>query len=194
MKSRRLPRFNRSNIILPMQLTARDRSIIQLVHRHRFLRSSHIAKLIGDGSQQILRRLQLLYHHGFLERPRAQIDYYHEGGSRHMVYGIGNKGAALLKRELGLAFYELRWGEKNRSVGRIFLEHALLVSDVMVELESACRATGQIHLLTEKELPLPSELSRERQPFKWKVNINSRVKLGVIPDRAFALAFPDQNG
>src|SRR5437879_174421 len=131
MGSFRLPRFKRSPEVAPMQLTARDREIIQLVHRHRFLRSPQIGALTCIGSQQLLRRLQLLYHHGFLERPRAQIDYYHKGGSRHMVYGIGNKGAALLKGEIGLAFDKVHWGEKNRSVGRIFLEHALLVSDVM---------------------------------------------------------------
>ena len=61
-----------------MQLTERDREIIRLVHRHRFLRSSHICSLIPGSPQQLLRRLKLLYHHGFLERPRSQIDYYHQ--------------------------------------------------------------------------------------------------------------------
>jgi hypothetical protein len=27
----------------------------------------------------VLRRLQLLFHHGYLDRPRAQIDYYRAG-------------------------------------------------------------------------------------------------------------------
>jgi protein involved in plasmid replication-relaxation len=177
-----------------MQLTARDREIIQLVHRHRFLRSSRLVTLIPDSSQQLLRRLQLLYHHGFLERPRAQIDYYHQGGSRHIVYGIGNKGAALLQREVGLLFHKIRWGEKNRSVGRIFLEHALLVSNVMVTIELACRERGRIRLLTEDQLPLPAGMSRESQPFRWRANLNSRLKLGVIPDRVFALEFQEDAG
>src|SRR5438876_6407986 len=115
MEFRRLPRFKRAATVTPMKLTERDRDILRLVHRHRFLRSSHITSLIGGSSQQLLRRLQLLYHHGYLERPRCQIDYYQEGGSRRMVYGIGDKSAALLKHE------QLHWSEKNRSVGRIFL-------------------------------------------------------------------------
>jgi Replication-relaxation len=189
----RLPRFKRAHAVAPMQLTARDREIIRLVHRHRFLRSQQIVALIRNGSQQLLRRLQLLYHHGYLERPRAQIDYYHQGGSRHMVYGLGGKGAAFLKQELGTAFRKLRWGEKNRSVGRIFLEHALLVSDVMVAIELACRE-ARIRLLSEEELSPPSDTSPKRQPFRWKVNITSSLQLGVIPDGVFALEFGDQSG
>jgi hypothetical protein len=32
------------------------------------------------------------------------------------------------------------------------------------------------------------------QPFQWKVKLASGTKLGVIPDRVFALEFADQNG
>ena len=177
-----------------MQLTDRDREIIRLVQRHRFLRSSKIIALIGDSPQQILRRLQLLYHHGFLERPRAQIDYYHRGGSRHIVYGLGNKGAALLKRESGLAGDDLYWGGKNQSVGRLFLEHALLISEVMVALELACREQGRIKLVMDGEISLPDSLRLQREPFHWSVNLNSHLKLGIIPDQVFALEFAGRPG
>src|SRR2546421_75579 len=119
MKSIRLPRFKRSPLAVPMQLTERDRELIRLVYQHRFLRSSQIIALVGSGSQQLLRRLQLLYYHGYLERPRAQIDYYEKGGSQHIVYGLGNKAAALLRQELGASFRQLAWGPKNRSVHQI---------------------------------------------------------------------------
>ena len=56
MESIRLPRFQRSPDIAVIQLTERDREIIRLVHRHRFLRSSQIIALIGGSSQQIVRR------------------------------------------------------------------------------------------------------------------------------------------
>src|SRR5687768_3607631 len=135
----RLPRFKRTANTPAILLTERDRIIIRLIYQHRFLRSYHIVDLIGDSRQALLRRLQLLYHHGFLERPRAQIEYYRHGGSHHMVYGLGNKGASLLRQELGVPIHGARWGEKNRSVRRIFFEHVLLVSDVMVALELGCR-------------------------------------------------------
>jgi protein involved in plasmid replication-relaxation len=188
MASCRLPRFARASVIAPLQITIRDRKIIQLVHQHRFLRSSHIISLLSGSPQQLLRRLKLLFHHSYLERPRAQLDYYHEGGSRHMVYGLGTKGAFLLKQEFGPDFPDVSWSDKNRSVGRIFLEHALFVSDVMVLFELACRKAG-IRLLTEGEL-----FPQAERPFQWKVNVSGHSKLGIVPDRVFALEFSDQNG
>jgi hypothetical protein len=176
-----------------MQLTERDCEIIRRVERFRFVRSSHLCSLIPGSQQQLLRRLKLLYHHGFLERPRAQIDYYHRGGSRHIVYGLGNKSASLLKQELGVTFHERDWSEKNRSVGRVFLEHALLVSDVMVMIELACRQT-EIRLLTRRELAVRDKTTGERRPFRWQVNVSKNLKLGVIPDYVFALDFKDKGG
>jgi len=193
MQSRR-PRFRRDRAAAPLRLTERDRSIVGLVHRHRFVRSSQIIALLGEGMQPILRRLQLLYHHGYLERPRAQIDYYHQGGSRHIVYGLGNGGAALLNQECGRTVSILRAGEKNRSVGRIFLEHALLVSDVMVALELACRKAGSVQLVRPDEIPLPAG---SNSSFRWNVKMKGGAKLGIIPDRVFALesqdAAPERN-
>jgi len=133
--------------------------------------------------------LKLLYHNGYLERPRAQIDTYHQPGSRHIIYGLGNKSRTFLKQELGEDFSEVSWDDKNRAVGRIFLEHALLVSDVMVSFELACRKHDGIRLLYEDELKLPSE----RQPFQWRVKTRDGIRLGVIPDRVFALEYTDQN-
>jgi hypothetical protein len=193
MDSSRLLRFKRASAVAAIELNERDREIIRLVQRFRFMRSSHICSLIFGSPQQLLRRLQLLYHHGFLERPRAQIDYYHKGGSRHIVYGLGSKGVAFLRHDLGPGFGHVRWGEKNRAVGRIFLEHALLVTDVMVAVELACRKAG-IRLLTDHELAVADKFTGERRPFHWQVKISNRLKLGVIPDYVFALDFKDQCG
>jgi DNA-binding Lrp family transcriptional regulator len=193
MDSSRLPRFKRATSVATIRLTERDREIIRLAARFRFVRSSRISSLIPGSPQQLLRRLKLLYHHGFLERPRAQIDYYHRGGSRHMVYGLGSKGAALLRHDLDPGFGQVRWGEKNRAAGRVFLEHALLVSDIMVAIELACRRTG-IRLLTDHELPATDKVTGERCQFRWQVKISKNLKLGVIPDYVFALDFKDQIG
>jgi DNA-binding Lrp family transcriptional regulator len=168
--------------IAPIQLTARDHEILRLVHRHRFLRSHQIIALIGGSPQQLSRRLQRLFHHGYLERPRAQLQYYERGGSQTIAYGLGNKSGSLL--QLNLA----SWGEKNRAIGRMYLEHALLVSDVMVSLELACRQHG-IRLLYEDELHLPVEA-----PLHWRVKLRDGTRLGVIPDRVFTLEYPDQTG
>jgi DNA-binding Lrp family transcriptional regulator len=192
MESVRLPRFTRAKQITPPQLTARDREIIQRVFAHRFLRSGHIHAFIGGSRQQLLRRLQRLYHHGYLERPRAQIDYYHQGGSRSMVYGLGHTGAALLKRELNLPFHRLDWSAKNQEVKRLFLEHALMTADIMVAFELACRRHDGVRLISADELSLPAETRKVREPFRWHVTVRQQSHLGAQPDRVFALEFPDR--
>ena len=179
----RLPRFKRSPDIPPLRLTSRDGEILKCLQRHRFLRSYHIVALSAGSRQQVLRRLQRLFHHGYLERPCCQINYY-QSGSRRIAYGIGNKGARWLKRELVLPYHKLDRKWKNR-VTRLFLEHALLVSDVMVAVELACRNQPGVRLLTPDDLDLP----KKREPFQWTVDIGRRLKCGVIPDRVFGLDF-----
>lgn len=186
----RLPRFKRVGHIAPIQLTARDREIIQLVHRHRFLRSTHIVALMAGSPQQLLRRMQLLYHQGYLERPRAQLQYYERGGSKSIAYGLGNKGGTLLNQELGIVAHSVSWSEKNHVIGRVYLEHALLVADVMVAIELACRKHGAFRLLYQDQL----SLDPKRRPFRWRVKIQNGSKPGVFPDRVFALEYPEQNG
>ncbi len=188
METSRLPRFRRASEIPSMQLTKRDVEILRQIHRHRFLRSRHIVELVDGSSQQILRRLQLLFHHGYLERPRAQIDYYHHGGSRHIVYGIGNKGATVLKRDSETP-HRADWTGKNRAVGRLFLEHALLISDVLVSLEIACRNSERVRFIPREQLRLPERIKQHQDPFRWSVTLRNRQKLSLIPDAVFALEF-----
>jgi Replication-relaxation len=178
----RLPRFQRVVKVAPIRLTERDQKIIRLIHRHRFLRSHQIVALIGGSAQNLSRRLQWLFHQGYLERPRAQLQYYERSGSQPIAYGLGNKSDSLLQLK------PASWGEKNRAIGRMYLAHALLVSDVLVSLELACRQHG-IRLLHEDELHLPVEA-----PIHWRVKIRDGTKLGVIPDRVFALEYTDQIG
>src|ERR1035437_6098620 len=104
----RLPRFQRVSTVAPIKLTERDRKIIRLIHRHRFLRSHQVVALIGGSAQQLSRRLQWLFHHGYLERPRAQLQYYERGENKTIAYGLGNKSGSLLQLN------PAAWGEKNR--------------------------------------------------------------------------------
>jgi len=187
----RHPRFRRAESFAPMELTARDADILRAVNRHRFLRSHQIAELIGGSRQQILRRLQALSHHGYLERPLCQLDYFQRGGSQSIVHGLASRGAAHLRRVADIPFARLDWTTRNRSVKRLFLEHALMVSDIMVALELACRRRGDVRLLIEHEIPLPEATRALRAPFRWTVTVSGKGKLSVIPDCVFALEFTE---
>lgn len=188
MAKARSPRFQRVATVPSFQLTDRDRDIIRFVHRHRFLRSHHIAALLGGSEQQILRRLRLLFQHGYLERPRAQLQYVKHGGSQPIAYGLGKAGGALLRHTWDIAVRADTWDAQGDEDGRIFLKHSLLVSEVMVSLELACRKQG-VRLLYEDELDLPVK----KRPLQWWVKIQGGTKLGVVPDRVFALEYADRN-
>lgn len=173
-----------------MQMTARDLEILSCVAKHRFLRSSQIIALAGGSSHQVLRRLQLLYHHGYVDRPLAQIDYYHRGGgSQEMIYGLASRGAGRLRRDLDIPFSRMDWSGRNKRAGRLFLEHTLMVSDIMVSLELACRRTPGIRFLTADDIALPSTVQKSREPFHWHVNVSTRHRVGVIPDAVFGLEY-----
>lgn len=187
---KRNPRFQRVSTVAPMWLAERDWQIIRLVHRHRFLRSDQIIAFIGGSRQQILRRLKLLFHHGFLERPRAQLVHLEHGGTTKMVYGLGSKGGRLLRQAFGIPVRSNAWSENQHVVGRVYMEHALFVADVLLAIELACRKRGDVQLLYEDDLLIHSE----KQPFQWQVKIKDGTKLGVVPDRVFALDYTDAAG
>lgn len=187
----RHPRFRRAENFTAMAMTTRDVDILRAVNRHRFLHSPQIAELVGGSHQQTLRRLQKLCHHGYLERPTCQLDYYQRGGSRSIVYGLASRGASHLRRVDNTPFSRLDWTSRNTSVKRLFLEHALMVSKIMVALEIACRKRGNVRLHIEHEISLPSYTRDTREPFRWTVTVSGKGKLGIIPDRVFALEFAD---
>jgi DNA-binding Lrp family transcriptional regulator len=180
MGSLRLPRFKRSHAIAPLDLTERDREILAQVNRHKFLRSDHISALCNGSSQQISRRLQRLFHHGFLDRPKCQIDYY-QTGSRRIAYGIGKKGLDLLRREYPNLF-PVPITKNYKFIGRLFLEHALFVSDIVVAVELACRQRGDVRFLLGAD-------SGEFVPSQWNVTVDRGLKCQLIPDCVFGLEY-----
>lgn len=191
----RLPRFRRAPEAAGVfQITPRDIEILRHVAQHRFIRSECLTKLVSGSAQQVLRRLHLLYHHGYLERPRAQLDYFHAGGSRSLVYGLASRGAGRLRRDLNMPFDRMDWTGKSKKAGRVFLEHVLLTSDIMAAIEQACRRTPGIRLLSPTDLPAQSNGKARREPLHWSVNLSTRHRLGVVPDRVFGLEFANADG
>ncbi len=177
----RLPRFRRVVPDNSIVLTPRDTRLLRALAVHRFLRSSHLTRLAGGSRQQVLRRLQRLFHHGLVERPRCQIDYYSKGGSRELVYGLTAQGGNQLAQT---ADFPIRWTASGE-MKRLYLEHALLVSDVAVALESAKNET--VRFLHEHELPATRRQGQIRPPFVWGVDVSPGLHIGLHPDKVFGL-------
>jgi hypothetical protein len=62
-----------------------------------------------------------------------------------------------------------------------------MVSDFMAGLELDCRERADIRLLYPHELPQPSGRENSREPFRWKVDLPGKRRVGVVPDKVFAL-------
>lgn len=185
----RRPRFERAPI-RPMVLMPRDLDILRAAHRHRLLRSTHLVALTGGSKQATLRRLQLLFHHGYLDRPPMQLDWYAQG-SEPLVYALGKRGA---EREGGLERGGIRWEAKRRNVSRVFLHHTLAIAEVMVAFEVACRGREGVRFIPPEEVlaGAPDATRRLRLPFRWQVEVRHGGKpyrLGVEPDKVFGLEF-----
>jgi hypothetical protein len=179
--AKRAPRFRRVKP-RPFVLTDRDRRTVELVHEHRLLDSTQIAALLDAPSQTpLLRRLQLLYHARFLDRPRSQIeDLVRNPGSRPMLYALGTAGANLL-------------GVPVPKAPKLqFLEHSRAVAATIVAFTVACRKRGNVQLVPWSELlenKVPEETRRSRSPERWRVTLPGQGVLGVAPDAIFGLQY-----
>lgn len=188
----RRPRFQRSPNDVPLHLTVRDVEIVRRVLEYRFLSSKQIARLVPGSRQQTLRRLQSLFHHGYLDRPRCQIDHFHQIGTRPMVYGLGNKGAAVLNDRIGLPSRRLDWNSKNGCAKRLFLDHTLQVAEVLIAFELACRQRGDTVFIPHHQLPFQNT-STAASPLRWKVPLHGQ-EITIIPDGLFALELTNERG
>ena len=179
----------------PMRLTDDDLAIIRHIARHRLLRSTHLLRLMPHRSdKKLLERLGALYHNGFLDRPRAQLDYYATAGSAPIVYALGNRGALILAEHDGMDRAQVDWTWKNRSVGRLFIEHTLLTADMMVAAERATRVHPDILLIDARQMlaAAPASTHAAENPLKLKTrsSVNGQlIEVAVIPDAVFGLDF-----
>jgi hypothetical protein len=156
-----------------------------------------LVRLLGGSPQTLVRRLQLLFHNQYLDRPREQIEFYTYAGSRPIIYGLGNRGADVLAERFGLPRGKVNWTAKNKAVGPIFLEHTLLTADFMVALELACRHHGRVRLIEAEDIlaQAPEATRRRKNPLGWNVAVTHAGEshtLGVIPDKVFGLHFLDK--
>jgi hypothetical protein len=141
-------------------------------------------------------RLSRLFHAGYIDRPRAQLDHYPTFGSAPMVYALADLGALLIAERLGVEFADQEWGRKNHEAGRPFIEHQLGVVDFSVALQVGTRARDDIRLIHPHELiaAFPKRTRSGGNPVALRVNVSRNGKtheIGLIPDLIFGIGFPD---
>jgi hypothetical protein len=191
----RVKRFARRDNPLPFQLTDRDLAVLAHVARHRFVSSEHLVALDGGSEQNLLRGLRVLFDHGYLDRPYAQLAHLPVKGPRPMVYGLGRRGAQALRTHGNALRDGTDWTERNKRAGASFIGHTLAVADFMVKMELACRHRTDVALLRQAaviaEAPERTRVSRE--PLRLVApGLDNKIGISsVIADGLFGLAFPD---
>ena len=183
MTPNRRRRFRRggSEDKLPFRLQERDRDILQLAYGYRLLTSQHFQLLIEGSKQKLLRRLQKLFKHHYLDRIQRP-------GNLPMVYGLANGGADELAR-LGLIERgKIDWADKNRHLAEHFVAHTLMVSDIRCLITVALRAVPDITLqswINEGELKHDVLLEGSQK---------RKIVAHIIPDGSFILEKPRPGG
>jgi hypothetical protein len=187
----RRPRFRRAPEPPAFRLTDDDVVIVRQLARYRFLRSTHIAALVGRSLDRTNDRLSRLFHAGYVDRPHAQLDYYPTAGSAPMVYALANRGARLLIERYGIDFANVDWSRKNHKAGRPFIEHQLEIVDFQIALDRATRERDDVRLMHADEIVagMPTKAST-RRPFALRVKLTHKGtvrEIGVVPDFVFGL-------
>lgn len=192
----RRPRFRRASEPPAFRLTDDDIIIVRQLARYRFLRSTHIAALIGRSLDRTNDRLSRLFHAGYLDRPRAQLDYYPTAGSAPIAYALADRGARLLIERYGIDFANVEWSRKNREAGRPFIEHQLETIDFYLSLQSAAAGQRDVRFIHHDEIiaAFPEQQRAARNPLALRVRLahdGVMHEVGVVPDLVFGLRFPD---
>jgi len=166
-----LPRFVRHRFGKPpLVLQRRDLEIVRLVAQHRVITSDNLRLLVDGSGQNILRRLQKLFHAGYLDRPRSQRQF----GNAPFIYALGQRGAELLTEPDGRR-PTTDWAEKNRQLGSHYLEHALMASDFQAALRGAANACGTV--VVERWL-----LDGAIHDAAWIEHRDRRERIPIVPD------------
>lgn len=192
----RRPRFRRAAEPPSFRLTDDDVEIVRVVARHRLIRSTHIAELVGRSLDRTNDRLMRLFHAGYLDRPRAQLDRFPSSGSSHFIYALADKGMRLLREEGGVEFRNTEWSRKNREAGRPFIEHQIEIVNFQVALQRAVSERGGLHLMGADEMT-PANFGSRSHRDRTALMLRARTghgqtrETGVVPDLSFGLDLSD---
>lgn len=171
-------------------LTARDLAIVDVVHRHRVLSSSHVAALLFgqmDGAGSYCRkRLQHLADAGYLDR-REQLQTRAEGRKPYL-YFLAPAGVELLVSDLALDPEQIDWRPSYNDVQWSFLRHQLAINDAYVAFSlSAPKVGWRLTSWTDDRFLRKTHTDR----FPVTGPDGRTIETVVVPDAHFVFEVPD---
>jgi hypothetical protein len=181
------------------RITDRDLEVLRTVARFRFMTSEQVARYLtmrdpSTSGAHILRRLQSLFYHCYLDRPRHQ--YLQLSAFSHLVYGIGREGARAIADNAPHVNPHLEWSTKNARASTPHIIHTLETTEFVLDLDRASREHGAVGLLDQWDcIPYFPTATRELpDPFRLRVTVEHEgvpISLNAIPDRLLSLVLPD---
>src|SRR4051812_23099485 len=195
-QSVRRPRFRRAAEPPAFRLTDDDVEIIRHIARHRFLRSTHIAALVGRSLDRTNDRLLRLFHAGYVDRPRAQLERFPTSGTAPMLYALADRGARLLRQRGDSPSAPVAWSRKNRKVQRPFIDHQIEIVDFRVALQRALSTRADVRLLFEGETSAAASRRQGQEARSHALSAQLKQNgivhhVSAVPDLVFALHFAD---
>ena len=190
----RKPRFRRIPNPEPLQITERDLLILDLISKHRFLRSDHLFTLVSGSRQHLVRRLGRLYHAKLLDRPRQQL-LVAQLRTGSFLYTLTEQGRKALRSRGFKTFVSVP--RLKGASSTLSLTHSIEVTEVLVALQTAAHKVS-LQFLWHHDLLFPTQPEEKDQslhPMRWSLSLRGqgrRNRTFVIPDGAFAIQ--DANG
>jgi hypothetical protein len=188
-RPRKRSRLHRKATGKPLALSPRDLEIFKLLNRYRYLRSTFIHALVGGYKIALIKRLGVLFHDGYLDRPAQQ---WQAINARYMpaVYELGTRGAQAL-RSAGMAV--------NPMPSQQF-SHSLMVCDILASIEIGIRADPQLRLISWDEIlaKMPSPGANRDNPLELPCQVSftfprsrttHRSSKPLIPDAVFGVEY-----
>ncbi len=171
-----------------------DKDILLLFTRYRALRTSHICGLTGRNPKSIGRSSRRLRD----SRHLVTIDPKKEAGYKpnpEGIHALGDEGAKYVANIVGDEHPKLRRAELNKEIKQV--AHTMLISDFMVAVELACRASDTVRFMPMNEIFLRT--SDEKQASKYPLHITAPIDYSgspntdtVVPDQLFGLEFSNK--
>jgi predicted transcriptional regulator len=188
-------------------LTDRDQRMLVELARHRFLSIEQLHYLLERGGRaeslrEIRRRLQKLYHHRVVERPKAQLALWRKGRSPY-VYTVGDEGAKVLDYAGDtIALGEAHWTKRSREGGDSHLAHTLMANTFLLSLARALAGSGvEISWQTELEWPPVDESGKRIRLYadgSYRNRETGRLttyrRLPIRPDAVVTLRYEGPEG
>ena len=176
---RRLPKFTRAKPSWrpPLALQDRDLEFLRAAVDYRLLSTPQYLLLFPESRDAVYRRLQRLFHHGYLDRLRGDP-------TAPMVYALASRGADVLV-ERGYLKETSGWSKKNREIMNRYVAHQAMVANFRITLELAVKERQDVRILFFR---------REGLDLRDRVAVRNNGReetFPINPDGFFGLQFPD---